>query len=251
MSDQQFLQVYDQVLAHAQADYPREACGLLVRVKRRVRYWPCRNIAPAPAAKDRFQIDPHDWAAAEDAGAILAVVHSHPDADAHPSDADRWMCHRGGIAWFVIAVPGGAWKGLQPEPLPLEGRQFEHGVVDCYTLIRDYYAQRLGLELPDFERADEWWKPHDGQPCGNLYREHFAEAGFVDLGVVAPRAHDVLLMQVAADVANHAAVFVPDAGSGLGDRLLHHLYGRLSGHDVWGGYWSRHTTAVLRHGSLL
>jgi hypothetical protein len=29
------------------------------------------------------------------------------------------------------------------------------------------------------------------------------------------------------------------------------LYGRLSTHDVYGGYWARHTRAVCRHRSLL
>lgn len=245
-----FLAAYEAVMAHAQAEYPREACGLLVRVKRRVVYRPCRNAAPLSQVKDRFQVHPEDYAAAEDEGTVLAVVHSHPDADCHPSEADRWMCHRSGLAWYVVAVPGGAWMGMTPDPLPLKGRQFEHGVVDCYTLVRDYYEQTLDIELPDFERQDEWWKAAPGSPRLNLYRDNFAKAGFLELGQVQPQRHDVLLMQVAADVENHAAVYVGDV-DGTGPRILHHLYGRLSGHDVWGGYWARHTTTVLRHGSLI
>ncbi len=238
--------LYAQAYAHLAAQHPAEGCGLLVRRGRRTVYWPCRNAAALHQAQDRFVVHPEDWAAAEDAGTVLAVVHSHPDDDAHPSEADRWLCHASGLPWFIVAVPGPAWQPLWPEPLPLLERQFVHGVVDCYTLVRDYYARELGIELPDFERADDWWN-HGG----DLYRQNFGAAGFAAVEG-EPRLHDVLLMQVAARVPNHAAVWVGSdpAMPGTAPRILHHLYGRLSGHDVWGGDWARRTTAVLRHRSL-
>ena len=248
------LALYDQVFAHAQAEYPREACGLICENKRgAVVYQRCRNVAPDDAARDRFHIHPEDWAQAEDLyERILAIVHSHPDASAEPSSADRAGCFASGLAWYVIAVPGGAMRKIEPEPLPLVGREFAHGAVDCYSLVRDYYAQVLAIELPDFEREDGWWER--GQ---DLYRENFAAAGFVDLGpplgieggTAEIRVHDGLLMQVAARRENHAAVFVgPVYGV---DCILHHLYGQLSQHNPWGGEWLRRTTSVLRHKSFL
>ncbi|KDV41706.1 hypothetical protein BU56_37950 [Escherichia coli O145:H25 str. 07-3858] len=39
----------------------------------------------------------------------------------------------------------------------LTGRRFEHGVTDCYTLFRDAY-HLAGIDMPDFEREDDWWR---------------------------------------------------------------------------------------------
>jgi cell wall-associated NlpC family hydrolase len=54
---------------------------------------------------------------------------------------------------------------------------------------------------------------------------------------------DAILMQLASPLPNHAAVY-------LGDQLiLHHLQGRLSSRDLYGGYYLKSTARVLRHES--
>jgi proteasome lid subunit RPN8/RPN11 len=233
--------------SHAAEEFPKEACALVL-------WWPagegyfeyrrCANLAAA--AGDAFVLDPAAWAAAEDAGAqVVAIVHSHPNASAHASMADRVMCERSGLPWIIIGWPSNVVTRIDPVGwhAPLIGRDFHHGVLDCYTLVRDYYLQELGIELPDFARRDGWWET-PAQPGCNLYRDNFATAGFT-LVEGKPQAHDVLLMRVAARVDNHAAIFIGDG------TILHHLYGRLSCRDVWGDGWARHTTAVLRHRQLL
>ncbi|KLB50036.1 Mov34/MPN/PAD-1 family protein, partial [Xanthomonas euvesicatoria] len=86
-----------------------------------------------------------DYAAAEDAGQIVALVHSHPNASAHASDADKAMCEASGLTWHIISVGQvdgvpecGEVQTIQPSGYvaPLVGRQFAHGVLDCYTLVR-------------------------------------------------------------------------------------------------------------------
>ena len=70
-------------LQHAIEASPAESCGLVVVVKGRERYVPCRNISEEPVLF--FQIHPHDYARAEDLGPITAVVHSHPASPALPA----------------------------------------------------------------------------------------------------------------------------------------------------------------------
>ena len=99
-------------------------------------------------------------AAAEDAGEIVMVCHSHPFASPQPSAADRAMCELTRLPWLIVNHPLGDVCAFVPigYRTPLLGRPFVHGVHDCYSLIRDHYAWELGIELPDFPRAERWWE---------------------------------------------------------------------------------------------
>lgn len=236
-------EVTEAIRAHAAQAYPRESCGLLLRQGPEIAYAPCRNLATQP--EEQFILDPEAWALAEDtADSIEAVVHSHPNASANPSMADRVMCERSHLPWLVIGWPSGALVWCEPTGFeaPLIGREFTHGVLDCYTLVRDWYRLEHGIQLPDFPRADLWWERGE-----DLYLANFATAGFVEVpgGLADLQPGDGLLMQVLSRQVNHAAIY-------LGDNvILHHLYGRLSGRDVFGGYWARHTRKVVRHRDLV
>lgn len=63
------------IQAHAAAQYPKECCGLLLAVGRAQKYFACRNIATEP--NEEFRLDPEDYAAAEDLGDVIGIVHSH------------------------------------------------------------------------------------------------------------------------------------------------------------------------------
>ncbi|EIN27790.1 hypothetical protein ECFDA504_1361, partial [Escherichia coli FDA504] len=44
-------------------------------------------------------------------------------------------------------------------------------MTDCYTLFRDAY-HLAGIDMPDFEREDDWWR--NGQ---NLYLDNMEATG--------------------------------------------------------------------------
>jgi cell wall-associated NlpC family hydrolase len=235
---------------HAEAALlaPREMCGVLVRTgpATNALFMPCRNVA---LGNDEFELDASDFALAEACGEVVAIVHSHPHDDATPSLADRAGCDAGVLPWLIVAHPSQRLTWLAPwverppnsaQALPLLGRPFEHGVCDCYSLVRDYYFQAHGLLLHDYPRAADWW--HHG---GDLYRAHFAAEGFVALPAGAPlQVGDAFLIQLRSPVANHAAVYLG------GDQIIHHLTNRLSGREVYGGYWAKNTVVTLRHVDL-
>lgn len=230
-----------EIYAHAGQEQPRECCGLLCRNRAGGVYFvPIQNMA---FDGGQFLMEPRVYADAEDdAQAVLAIVHSHPHASANPSMGDRVGCEKSGLPWIICGWPSGMFKLLEPSgwQAPYTGREMHHGVLDCYTLIQDWYLRELQVVLPDFEREDGWWEKRADHEPEDLYMQGFTEAGFVRV-FGEPQRHDVILMQVKSDVANHGAVYL---GNGV---MLHHPYKHLSEETIYGGYWLRHTVALLRH----
>ena len=54
----------DQALAHAKEQDPKESCGLLLNIRGKEKYYPCKNLSTA--YYENFIIDPLDYAKAED-----------------------------------------------------------------------------------------------------------------------------------------------------------------------------------------
>lgn len=232
-----FTQVITDFTTHARLRAPEEACGLVYLFKGRPRLCLVRNSAADPL--NDFAIAPASYALAEAMGEVIGVIHSHPGQTGDPSLLDRSSHAASGLQWWIIGLLDDGTVDVCHMPavgqMQLTGRSFVHGVTDCYTLIRDWYRQERGIDLPDFERADDWWlKGLD------LYIAGFPQAGFTAVDE-APAAGDVLLMNIGASVCNHAAVFIG------GDKILHHLHGRLSSYDLYSGFYRDRTRHVLRY----
>lgn len=231
--------IIDAIMAHAAAEYPRECCGVVVQKSRVQRYMPCRNLASEPT--EHFHLSPEDYAAAEDWGTVIAIVHSHPDATTQPSELDKAQCDATLLPWHIASWPEGDIRTIQPRgELPLLERPFVLGHFDCWGLVMSYFRQTHGIELTDYRVDYPWWE--DSYP-ENFYHDCWYECGFREFSG-APRPGDMVIMQVQATKWNHAGILLE------GNMLLHHLYGHLSQRVPYGGYWQERTMKVLRHMSM-
>jgi [CysO sulfur-carrier protein]-S-L-cysteine hydrolase len=119
--------VRDQLIDHARAEAPNEACGLLA-FRRGVaeRYLPGENELASPY---RFKLkprDPNDFFL-EDEGYEVAVFHSHPTDSAVPSRTDLaniglWERQ----PYFILALETGEIRGWRIE----DGRAEELEVAE-------------------------------------------------------------------------------------------------------------------------
>lgn len=235
-----------EVMDHAAIAAPGECCGLVIQIKHKWKYIPCRNISEDV---NNFIIHPDDYTDALDRGNLLMVVHSHYGVPPIPSDADRVGCEHTGVPWLIVNYPTGSHHVIKPEGYraPLIGRDYCFGVLDCWTLVRDYYEQTLNITLPNFEYEEEWWLKGK-----NEYVDNYEKAGFYPVPASDIRLHDFILMYFDSSVMNHAGVYLGKHHVGVyagNSEFLHHPYKALSCRRPYGGYWQKHTGLVLRHRS--
>jgi len=104
-------EMYDEIVAHAQADNPDECCGIVSVDDARVaaRVYRTTNVEASPL---RFVIDPKELFRVhtdiEDAGhALGAIYHSHTRTEPYPSQTDINFA-RGwpGVLWIIVGLAG-------------------------------------------------------------------------------------------------------------------------------------------------
>ena len=231
-------QVVMDACTHAHSDAPRESCGVVVVRGGKQKYYPCRNMIEGT---EHFMMHPEDLACVEDLGVVIAYVHSHPSTGLNPSEADLQGIESTNLPWMIVSPSTGMYTVTEPTGYkpPLYGRQFAHGVFDCYSFVRDAYVQLFKLEIPNYSRDFEWWT--SGQ---DLISQNFESAGFTEVPCNQLQVGDGVLMSFGAQVINHVGLLVED------NMLGHHMTGRLSSMDVYSGLYRGRTIKIVRHKDL-
>lgn len=227
------------ISVHGQACLPNEACGVIIETDTELHFIPCRNARPTPYG---FEIDVLAYAQAEDKGKVVAIVHTHVHGSAKASAGDKLGCEQTGLPWVIMTIPQEVVQVIEPcgFAVGLLERPFEWGVFDCFTLVRDYYAEKLAIAFPTVEPYErEFWKK--GQ---DLYGR-FEQFGFVQLHDAELQAHDVLLVRIRSPTyANHAAIYLGN------NQIMHHVENGLSCIELYNDFFQRYTVCVVRHQKL-
>ena len=227
----------DAALAHAKEQDPKESCGLLLNIKGKERYFPCRNLSMT--AHQCFILDPEDYVKADNTGDIIAVIHSHPVTPPVASQSDKVACEQSGLVWHIVNPKTEKWGYLEPTgyKAPLLGREWAWAVTDCYTLVRDWYKEKLNIELID------WVRPTTLEDFNEnpMFEKCAEETGFRELEPDEKLVNgDLLFMSILSNNLNHVAIF-------LDGEILHHLTDRLSCIEPYSEWLLKCTGKRLRY----
>ena len=126
-------QVVQAMIDHARAEYPNEACGLIVGSApaadggRPLRWVPTRNKAASPY---RYEIDPDELLRltieTEDADEVFwAIVHSHTHSPPRPSLTDIGLAFYPDALYVLVSLADpepslAAWRIVGGEVFPVE-----------------------------------------------------------------------------------------------------------------------------------
>ncbi len=213
-----------------------ETCALILETHSTHELFFCENVSNE---KDSFIINPLEYLKAQAIGKVVGVVHSHVDGPDEFSQSDIHSSERTGLPFYLYNIESKNLIEYIPMKFrgPLIGRDWVHGINDCFTLIKDYYKQHLFIDLKDMYRAPYWW-----EQTSNLYMLNFSDYGF--RVVKTPQVNDIALCKVGSPVPNHGAIVLDN------NYILHHFYKHLSCTEVFGMLWRKSAKLFLRHESL-
>lgn len=103
------LDVAEEMIAHAFAEAPNEACGLLsgsLADGRAIRYHPARNADASPYV---YTVDPEDlvrivFGIEDDGEELVGIFHSHTHTPAEPSPTDRRQAQYPDVFYVLVTL---------------------------------------------------------------------------------------------------------------------------------------------------
>jgi len=101
--------IHDELIAHARADFPIEACGILGGTDGAVSA--IFRMVNTDKSNEHFMMDPKEQFAVvkelRNRGlAMLAIYHSHPESPARPSEEDIRLALTPGVSYVIVSLAG-------------------------------------------------------------------------------------------------------------------------------------------------
>jgi len=233
----------EEALVHAKDQDPKESCGLLLNIRGKEKYFPCRNLSMT--SHQCFIIDPEDYVRGSNLGDITGIVHSHPVTPAIASQADKISCEQSNLPWHIVNPKTEQWGYYEPcgYKAPLIGRPWVWNVTDCLSLVTDWYLEEKGIELIKATRplTPEEFEENPESKVDGDFNNYLIKVGF---RLLAPNEKlengDVLAMGILNKGLNHVGIFID------GD-ILHHLTDRLSCREPYNPWLLKCTGGRYRH----
>ncbi len=211
-----------------------ESCGVLVSIGDEVITYKSKNIS---FHKSKHAIlNPLDYIRAAKLGKIIAHFHSQPCGA--PSFTDYLNAINHNIYSIIYSIKRDIFYIIEPKLKDYLDLDYQCGISDCYTLVREYFNKELNIKLNDYNREDNWWK---NSP--NLILENFKKEGGIPVSFGDIRPNDVIVFNV-NNIPGHFSIYI---GSGL---ILHHPFEEKSIISEISEPLKKRICMVIRHKDL-
>ena len=221
---------------HSLKESPRESCGLITTKDGVLSVHKALNGA---TDSHRFRINPFDYVKASGKGKIIAVYHSHVKG-CNFSELDKFNSETHELTYILYCLENNSFLTYDPknEFNNYIGRDFEWGVSDCFTLVRDFYKEKLNIEIGDYPREEGW-----AEKFGPLFDKYLGKENFKEVKNL--KKYDGILFRSRKEgCSTHCAIYL---GEGL---MLHQPRNTVSRIDDYDERFKRITNKIVRHTSL-
>lgn len=239
------------IIRHSKEIYPKECCGIITNSSGIINVIPKINRSITPEKSFIIYNDDISDIPQEQ---IIGFYHSHKDSTEF-SIADiafseklnkisvLYICDKNEFKFYI---PNGA-------TIPYVGRPFFIGVLDCFTLSRDYFSRELNVDIKDLDGFTNHpiisdykeWKSdkYKNYTDNTLIKDFFAQQGFQEVGDL--KKHDIILVKMpGVKFTSHICIYLGD------NRILHH-FSEFSEIHSYTNVLKRLTTHTMRHSSLI
>lgn len=225
-----------------------EICGIILKNGDII---PCENISNKKSA--HFLIHPDEIK--EYCGQILYTYHSHPFSTSVPSREDELIACKNKISGLIYSVIYDEFTFYEYNntEIPLLGRPFILGTLDCIELVKDYYAQNLNIKLLDKEfftlrmisYQDMPTSKYNTEKFKGVMKDYFKSLGFSEQNDL--RINDVVLFQEKSVIpACHCMVYIGN-GDFIGQNALSYSKIHSLKHLVSSGKIKKKAYSILRY----
>lgn len=222
---------------YCKSNLSEEMCGAICEINNTLIFKPITNCHNDK--KNNFKLDLYEYIQLSYDYEIKAIVHSHINGKP-TSFIDIVSCNNQKIDFIIYDTLNDVFHHIKPKEIKYLNHNFEIGVHDCYSLVRDFYKNELNIELYNYRRNEDWFTQEN-----YIFDENFQNEGFVIVDLESLQKYDCLLFKLNnKDISNHIGIYLEN------DVFLHHPRKGKSQLQELNNSYRKRIKYVIRHKNI-